>query len=87
MSMQTEILFSKCKTAHSVGMVISQVTLTWSRYFLKGTVKEQEGDYRERGDQTSLGTTHDRNLTNLSKELKIKCIVEMSSVMPNDNQG
>ena len=24
-----------------------------------------------RGDQTSLGTKHDRNLTNLSKELKI----------------
>ena len=70
MSMQTEFLFSKCKTAHSVGMVISQETLTWSKYFLQGTVKEQ-GDDRERGDQTSLGTTHDRNLTNLSKELKI----------------
>ena len=52
-------------------MVISQETLTWSRYFLQGTVKEQEGDDRERGDQTSLGTKHDRNLTNLSKELKI----------------
>ena len=52
-------------------MVISQETLTWSRYFLQGTVKEQEGDDRERGDQTSLGTKHDRNLTNLSKELQI----------------
>ena len=56
-------------------MVISQETLTWSRYFLQGTltVKEQEEDDRERGDQTSLGTTHDRNLTNLSKKLKINC--------------
>ena len=71
MRMQAEFCFSKCKTAHSVGMVISQETLTWSRYFLQGTVKEQEGDDRERGDQTSLGTKHDRNLTNLSKELKI----------------
>ena len=41
------------------------------KIFLQGTVKEQEGDDRERGDQTSLGTKHDRNLTNLSKELKI----------------
>ena len=71
--MQTEFSFSKCKTAHSVGMVISQETLTWSRYFLQWTVKEQKGDDRERGDQTSLGTKHDRNLTNLSKELKINC--------------
>ena len=71
MSMQTEFLFSKCKTSHSVGMIISQETLTWSRYFLQGTVKEQEGNDRERGDQTSLGTTHDRTLTNLPKELKI----------------
>ena len=69
--MQTEFLFSKCKTARSVGMVIFQETLTWSRYFLQGTVKEQEGDDRERGDQTSLGTKHNRNLTNLPKELKI----------------
>ena len=68
MRMQTEFSFSRCKTAHSVGMVISQETLTWSRYFLQVTVKEQEGDDRERGDQTSLGTKHDRNLT---KELKI----------------
>ena len=52
-------------------MVISQETLTWSRYFLQGIVKEQEGDDRERGEQTSLGTKHDRNLANLSKELKI----------------
>ena len=71
MRMQTEFSFFKCKTTHSVGMVISQETLTWSRYFLQGTVKEQEGDDRDRGDQTSLGTKHDRNLTNLSKELKI----------------
>ena len=71
MRMQAEVIISKYKTAHSVGMVISQETLTWSRYFLQGTVKEQEGDDRERGDQTSLGTKHDRNLTNLSKELKI----------------
>ena len=56
MSMQTEFLFSKCKTAHSVGMVISLETWTWSRYFMQGTVKEQEGDDKERGDQTSLGT-------------------------------
>ena len=69
--MQTEISFSKCKTAHSVGMVISLETLTWSSYFLQGTVKEQEGEDREKGDQTSLGTKYDRNLTNLSKELKI----------------
>ena len=34
-------------------------------------VKEQEGDDRERGDQTSLGTKQDRYLTNLLKELKI----------------
>ena len=52
MKMQTEFSFSKCKTAHLVGMVISQETLTWSRYFLQGTVKEQEGDDRERGGQT-----------------------------------
>ena len=71
MRMQAEVIISKYETAHSVGMVISQETLTWSRYFLQGTVKEQEGDDRERGDQTSLGTKHDRNLTNLSKELKI----------------
>ena len=50
MSIQTEFLFSKCKTAHSVGIVISQETLTLSRYFLQGTVKEQEGDDKERGD-------------------------------------
>ena len=67
MRMQTEFSFSKCKTAHSVGMVISLETWTWSRYFLQGTVKE---DDRERGDQTSLGTKHNRNLTNLSQELK-----------------
>ena len=71
MRMQTEFSFSNCKTAHSVGMVISQETLTWPIYFLQGTVKEQEGDDRDRGDQTSLGTKHDRNSTNLSKELKI----------------
>ena len=71
MKIQTEFSFSKCKTAHLVGMVISQETLTWSIYFLQGTVKENEGDDRERGDQTSLGTKHDRNLTKLSKELKI----------------
>ena len=71
MRIQTEFSFSKCKNAHLVGMVISQETLTWSRYFLQGTVKEKEGDDRERGDKTSLGTKHDRNLTNLSKELKI----------------
>ena len=53
MRIQTEFSFSKCKTAHLVGMVISQETLTWSRYFLQGTVKEKEGDDRERGDQTS----------------------------------
>ena len=47
MRMQAEFSFSKCKTAHSVGMVISQETLTWSRYFLQGTVKEQEGDDTE----------------------------------------
>ena len=61
MRMQAEFSFSKCKTALSVGMVISQETLTWSRYFLQGAVKEQEGDDRERGDQTSLGTKHNRN--------------------------
>ena len=71
MRMQIEFFFSKCKTAHSVGMVISQETLTWSRSFLQGTVKEQEGDGRETCDQTSLGTKHDTNLTTLSKELKI----------------
>ena len=48
MRMQTEFLFSKCKTAHSVGMVISLETWTWSRYFMQGTVKEQEGDDKER---------------------------------------
>ena len=52
-------------------MVISQATLTWSRYFLQGTVKEQEKDDRERGEQKSLGTKHDRHLKNLLKELKI----------------
>ena len=56
MRMQTEFSFSKCKTAHSVAMVISLETWTWSRYFSARDVKEQEGDDRERGDQTSLGT-------------------------------
>ena len=56
------------------------------KIFSTRKVKEQEGDDRERGDQTSLGTKHDRNLTNLSKELEINYDGN-SSVMPNDNQG
>ena len=72
----------KCENASRI--LIFQVlncTLSWYGYisrdfdmvkiFSEGSVKEHEGDNRERGDQTSLGTKHARNLTNLSKELKI----------------
>ena len=72
MRMQTELSFSKCKTAHSVGMVISQETLTWSWYFLQLTVKEQEGYDRERGDKTSLGSKHDRNFDKSVKGVENK---------------
>ena len=42
MRMQTKSSFSKCKTAHSVGMVISQETLHGQDIFFKGQLRNKK---------------------------------------------